>query len=266
MDIKSLTAWLSLGVATIALILSQLPPIPSYFSLPKLNLTAHSSLQIRHNFGDLVLVPFLQISNSGNAQGMVSKIELILTRKDKPSYRKHLLAQTYSPKPGTIAPYQAPVVIPFGHISVLPKETWATYISFYETPNTAWQIKTANIHARVAADIRKSWSENLSTHVHESPKISNQLFDEIKNLTDERLSSFEIGQYRLHLKLFGGNNSKPIAHKCYSLAVFDGHLSQLDAITEQYRFGTVIGFTHSFIPFSPQLGFVSELSDVECAT
>ena len=266
MDIKNFTAWLSLGVATIAIILSQLPPIPSYFSLPELNLTAHRSLQVRHNFGDLVLVSFLQISNSGNAHGTVSKIKLILTKPDDTSYRKNLLAQAYNPKPETIAPYQGPAVIPFGHISISPGETWETYIYFYETPNTAWQIKTANIHARIAADIQKSWSENLSTHTHEPLKISDKLFDEIKNLTDERLSSFEIGQYRLHLKVFGENNSKPIAHKCYSLAVFDGHLSQLDAITKQYRFGTAIGFSRPFIPFSPQLGFVSELSDVECAT
>ena len=36
--IKNVATWLSLGIAIIALVLSQLPPIPSYFALPELKI------------------------------------------------------------------------------------------------------------------------------------------------------------------------------------------------------------------------------------
>ena len=260
MDIKNLAAWLSLGIAIVALVLSQFPPIPSYFALPELKLTAHRSLQVRHYLGDLVLVPFLQISNSGKVRGTISKIELTLTKQDSPSFRKHLLAQTYYLKPETISLNQNPTPIPFGHISVPPSETWETYIDFYESPNAARRLRIAKIQGRAAAEIQKGLADK-SPLDSELAEISNELFDEIKAHTDERLSSFEIGEYRLYLKLFGESSSEPTARRCYSLTVFEGHLSRFDAITEQYRFGAGIIF-----PLPLQAGFLGDLFDVECTT
>ena len=260
MDIKNLTAWLSLGLATLALVLSQLPPIPSYFALPELDVTAHRNLKVRHYLGGLVLIPFLQINNSGKVRGTISKIELVLTKPDNSSFRRKLLAQAYYLKPQTIALNQAPTAIPFGRISVSPGETWETYIDFYEPLNAARRLEAADIQGRVAAEIQEGLADK-SALSNELVQISNELFNEIKVHTDERLSSFELGEYRLYLKLFGENNSEPAARRCYSITVFEGHLGQLDTITEQYRFGAGITF-----PFPRQAGFLGELFDVECLT
>ena len=260
MDSKNLTVWLSLGIAMIALVLSQLPPIPRYFALPKLDVTAHRNLQVRHYLGDLVLVPFLQINNSGKAQGAITKIELVLTKQDDPSFRKNLLAQAYYLKPETIALNQTPTAIPFGHISVPPSETWETYIDFYEPPSAARRLRAADIQGRVAAEIQESLADKSPLN-NELAEISNELFDEIRAHTDKRLSSFEIGEYRLYLRLFGESESEPAARRCYSLTVFEGHLSRFDAITEHYRFGAGITF-----PLPGQAGFLGDLFDVECTT
>ena len=258
MEIKNLTAWLSLGIAVTALVLSQFPPVPSYFALPELAITAHRNLQVKHHLGDLLLVPFLQINNSGKVRGTVTKIELVLTKQDNSSFRKSMLAQAYYLKPDTIALNQAPTAIPFGHISVSPGETWETYIDFYEPTNAARRLEAADIRGRVNAEIQQGLAEKLDIN-NELVYISNDLFDEIKTYTDERLSLFEIGEYRLYLELFGESNSEPTARRCYSFTVFEGHLSQLDAITEQYRFGAGITF-----PSPPQTGFLGEIFDVEC--
>ena len=259
MGIKNLTVWLSLGLAMIAVVLSQFPPIPSYFALPKLNLTAHRNLQVRHYLGDLVLTPFLQISNSGNAQGTFAKIELVLTKQDSPSFRKKLLAQFHYLMPTTVAINQTPTRIPFGQVSVSPGETWQTYIDFFEPPNTAWQLRAKNIQARVGGEIQNKLA-NRPLSDSGLVEISNKLFDEIKILTKERLSSVEIGEYRLYLKIFGDSNSEPAVQKCYSFTVFEGHLGQFDAITERYRFGAGITF-----PSQAGEGFSGDLFDVECA-
>lgn len=255
MNIRNLTAWLSLGIATIALVLSQLPPIPSYFALSELNLTVNRNLQVRQYLGDLVLTPFLQIRNSGKVRGTVSKIELVLTKQDSPSFRRNLLAQAYYLKPETISLSQTPTAIPFGYITVPPNEAWEAYIEFYEQPSAARRLETADIRGRVTTEIQESFTDN------ELAEISNELFDEIEIHTNERLSSFEIGEYRLHLKLFGESNSEPAAQGCYSLTVFEKHLNLLDGITEQYRFGFGIIF-----PPRTQPGFLGDLFDVECAT
>lgn len=260
MATKNLTAWLSLAVATVALTLSQLPPIPSYFSSPQLSLTANRILQVRHSIGDLVLVPFLQINNSGNAQGTVSRLELLLTKQDSPSFRRTLSAQAYYLKPATVALNQTPTAIPFGHIAVPAGETWETYIDFYEPPSVANRLQRADIQGRVSAEIQEGLSE-MSPYDNELAEISDELFEEIKSLADQRLKSFQIGEYTLQLKVFGDADDVPVAEKCYSLTVFQGHLSRFDAITDQYRFGAGISY-----PPPGQVGFMGDLFDTNCAS
>lgn len=258
MDIKNITTWLSLGIATIALVLSQLPSIPSYFALPELKRSVHNSLQVRHYLGDLVLVPFLQINNSGKAKGMISTIELDLAKRDRPSVRRTLVAQGYYLKPDTVALNHTPTVIPFGQIFVAAGETWETYINFYEKQDSARRIKGADIQNRVAESIQKKLGDKpYSDGV--PVEIDDELFDEIEAVSDERLSWFEIGEYKLVLKLFGEDLVHPFAQECYSLTVFEGNLNRLDAITEQYRFGVGITF-----PLPGGYGFEGELFSVEC--
>ncbi len=258
METKKLTASLTLGVATCALVLSQFAPLSSYLASPHLTLTANRNLQVRHYLGDLVCFPFVQIHNSGKAQGTISKIELVVTKEDNPSYRKTLVAQAYYLKPDTVALNQTPTAIPFGQITVDAGGTWETYIDFYETPIAARRLQAADIQARVAADIQEGLAQRLPFS-NELAEISDELFEEIKSSTDERLQSFESGEYILKLRLFADNNSDSVTEKCYSLTVFQGHLSILDAITDGYRYGAGISF-----PPAGSVGFIVDLFDTEC--
>ena len=255
MDIKSTTAWASLGIALTALVLSQFPPIPSYFASPSLELTAYNSLHVRHYLGDLVLVPYLQVNNSGTAPGKISKIELEIAKQDKPSVRKSLLAQSYYLKPDTVSLNQTPTSLPLGQVAVPPGETWETFVDFFETPNEARRVRTANIQHQVAEQIQTALA--VEQRPANSPvEISSELLDEIKTLSNAGLSWFEIGEYRLVLKLFGEHPHHPVAQQCYALTVFEGNLSQLSVITEEYRFGAGITF-----PLRNTSGFVGNLSE-----
>ena len=185
-------------------------------------------------------------------------MELELVKQDEPSFRRNLVAQAYYLKPETIALNHTPTAIPFGQISVPPGETWETYIDFYEPPNAARRIKGADIQGRVAGELQEKLADKPLLD-NKLVEINDELFDEIKNLSNEKLSWFEIGEYKLVLELFGEDNPHPLAQKCYSLTVFEGNLSRLGAITEQYRFGAGIAF-----PPSGLIGFVGDLFSVDC--
>lgn len=259
MDTKNLTSWLSLGIAIVAIVLSQLPPIASFFAVSQLTLTANRSLQAHHYLGDLILTPFLQINNSGNAQATISRIELIITKQDDSSFQKDLLAQTYYPTPEAIAPNESPTMIPFGRIPISPSEFWENYVTFFEPISAARRSQIEQIGQRVDEEIDLALANELPSN-NEPVTISDDLFDEIKSLSDERLS-FEIGEYTLHLKLYIEDDPETAAETCYSLTIFDGDVTRFDAITEEYRIGMWILF-----PGQNRWTFTGELDDVVCMT
>ena len=234
MNTKNLSAWLSLGVATLALVLSQFSPIPSYFALPKLDFTVHKMLRISHALGEPILFPFLYINNSGNAQGSVSKIELVLTRLDS-SFSKTFVAESYSQPEASVSFFNNPELsIPFGHIGISPGETWEGYIHFHEPFNLEQQNKNSEISRQMQEEFQEHFAGG---QISGRFTFSEDLFRAIKKLTNDRLKSFGIGQYKIHLKIFDKSHTDPIVQHCHSFIIFDEPLKWFDKITETYRFG-----------------------------
>jgi len=257
MFLKSLTAWLSLVVAVIALVLSQFPPIPSYFASPHISFTA-KGLHIKHSLGLLSLTPYLHINNSGKARSTISKIELILAKQNHLSFRRTLFAQFYYLEPSTLALNQAPTPIPFSNIAIPSGETWGAYVDFHKSLSNAEKIQFADISEKVNEEIQAGFS-NKPPSVKELVKISDDLFGKIKSISDEQLESFQVGQYTLRFNLFDDSNSEIVAKKCYSFAVFEHHLNIIRTITDQYQTGAGILF------MTPaQKGFYVDLVDTNC--
>ena len=143
----------------------------------------------------------------------------------------------------TVAFNQIPIPEkPFVTISVPPGKTWETYARFYKTPDVAGQAETKKI------------ADRFNEEIQSSSKISGKLVKEIKILTEKKLQSFKIGEYRVSLRLFDETNSEPAAQKCYSFTVFDYHLKQFATITDHIRPGI----------FPGQGKFSIDLSDAEC--
>ena len=251
MSSKNLIGWLSLGVATIAFGFSQFPPISSYFATPKLNVSVDKTLKINHNFIGLVLVPFVHISNSGNARGSFSRMNIELTRPQDSSFKKKIfVAQTYSKTKTTDSNKQI-LKTPLLNVSLSPDENWEAYIDFLEPFTTAQQIESREMFNHIDQEIRKHSPERQS---NKQTKWSEDLFNEIKSHVKEQLKSFPIGMYKLHLKIFDKKNTEPAAQQCRSFIVHESHLKDLNKLTEQYRY---IG-RNSFLD-----GVNFELSDCE---
>jgi hypothetical protein len=257
MEKRSITAWLSLGVSVVAVVLSQLPPLRTFVSSAKLDVDLNRNLQVRHIVGDIDLLPYVQISNSGSAPGVIGTIEIIITRKDTPSFKKVLTAQSYFLKPTSVGLNQTPTAIPFGRIAVPPHETWDTYAEFFETPSSARRIEMARMQSNVSLQIQDALKA-ISPPNTKLAEISDELFTELSSNANARLKDFTIGEYILRARVLS-TESQLLTEKCYTFAVYEGHISQLNAITEQYRYGAGITF-----PPPGQVGFLADLYDLSC--
>lgn len=258
MEKKSITAWLSLAVSVVAVILSQLPPLRTFISSAELDIDLNRNLQIRHIVGDIDLLPYVQISNSGSAPGVIGTIELVVTRKDTPSFKKVLTAQSYFLKPTSVGLNQTPTAIPFGRIAVPPHETWDTYAEFFETPSSARRIEIARMQSKVSEQIQDA-IKMISPPNSKLAEISPELFSELSSNANARLKDFSIGEYILRARVLSTEVSQVLAEKCYTFAVYEGHISQLNAITEQYVYGAGIAY-----PPPGQVGFSADLYDFSC--
>ncbi|MDD9824786.1 MAG: hypothetical protein OXU43_06415 [Gammaproteobacteria bacterium] len=268
MKTKHISTWLSFTVAVLALTLSQLPPIPSYFASPDLSLTV-KGLRVNQFLGNLLLHPFLQINNSGKSLVTVSKIELILTKQAPPVFEKTFSAEFY--QEASTLPYGLPAGFhaqtPFGNIVILPDEVWNTYVHFQEKLDDATRIQHGKIMAKISSEALENYSNGpfLGPYYYD---LSDELFREFKSRSDALLNLFLIGQYNIRLKVFDDSNLASVTEKCYSFTVFDGHLDNIKVTTAMQRIhpqGRV-----SLYPLGPlgplgQKGFYVELVDMDCA-
>ena len=236
----------------------------SYHASPEFELIVYSPIKVHHYFGEIILSPFLQIKNSGDAEGTVSKIELVISKQDGSSYKKNLRVRSYYPTPGAISPGQFSVQIPFGNISIQPGKIWEAYVDFFKAPDVSMRGNIADFRARVSSEIQESQIQrsNMQHRANKKiPTISDGLFNNIKTYTEDRLSTFKIGQYSLHLKLYSKQERDPelAFQKCYLLTVFEGDMLQMGRITAKYRYGEGIIFPNFSNP-----GFMGDINNVEC--
>lgn len=254
------TALASLGIALLAIVLSQLRPLYTYFDTAEFSMTIHQSLQVRHYLGEIFIVPYVRIKNSGGAGGYISRIELRLTRKDNPSYTQELTAQSYYLKPETVGMNQAPTQIPFGDISVGPGESWDFYVEFFQTPTSEKRIQFAELKSRVQSEIQREL-DALPPDAQKLVEISDSLFEELGSISTSGLKSFEIGEYSVEFGVIADGGRNPVNRMCYTLTIFEGHIERLQAIIEGYRIGAGL-----IIPPIGKVGFTTNLFESECPT
>ncbi len=252
---RGIVPWVSLAVAILALILSQLHPLYTYLDKPKLKADLHSNMLVTHYLGDLFFTPYVKITNVGRASGTVTRIELLVEKRDNPAFRKRMPAQTYFLKPEALGAGQIPTRVPFGQISIASSASWESYVEFFVTPTAAKRIKADEFQKRIHSEFGV-----FNPFGSSRPTISKELYQEITRLSEDELRTFDIGEYYL-LALFWTDDKKdPAIRRGYTFTVFDGHLARLRAVTEGYRFGEMLVRP----PLGPP-GFNTDLSAIDDA-
>ena len=109
-------------VATLALILSQLPPVHLLFRRCRLDVEPYSRIHLTHKVGNPNAQLHLILTNVGGRSVKVKEINLKFTRDGKDV--AFLPAQNYLQNPGDKA------TVLFTSFSLKPKEEWAHIVNF----------------------------------------------------------------------------------------------------------------------------------------
>ena len=263
MNEKKISA-ISLIAAVVAVVLSQFRPLYTYLDKPKLTSTVAPMLQIYHQWGFISVTPFLQFKNSGNASGTISRIELLLEKKDDPRFHLRLQALSYFLKPSTVSTGQIVTSVPFADIQLGPGETWEAYVTLGLIPPKAEQVKIADFKLQIYQQIQATLAKRPFTPFDSAPKkIDERLFGRVRGLVDRNMSGFGVGEYNL-LLVFEDDLSKVLfITKCYNISVYEADMKFLSEITNQYKMGAGVYF-----PSQSQLaqGFYTPLIEISDET
>ncbi|AJR08640.1 hypothetical protein C9J03_22245 [Photobacterium gaetbulicola] len=243
-DEKKISA-ASMIIAFLALILSQFKPIYQYFESAEIELKLASHIQIGQSLGNLILMPFFQIKNSGSSHGYVRDIGFYIENTDLPNIQKKIPVQQYYLKPTTISAGQIPTRLPMGDISVATGEGWEAYIEIFDQPSPLILQEFSVIQAAVATELLPK----------NKTKISDELYGKISSIVSRNMSWFKEGKYRVLFVLREDPNDKPIIKQAYSFTVTTQDIELLNEVTNRFRYGEFI-----VNPPKTQNGFFSRLS------
>ena len=132
-------------VAALALILSQIPPLPVLFRRAAVTLQPYDRLNATHYLGNPNVNLHVQLINTGGRAVRVSSLALELTRDDSRKMTKP--AQTFSRADGTAGSF---IFTPF--TLELGRE-WVNFVSFYAVFNTADERESKRLTKDLRTDI-----------------------------------------------------------------------------------------------------------------
>lgn len=251
----SLAAWLSLSIATAAVVLSQLPPIRSYFASAQMEVSAGRQVYIEHVYGHIVLQPLIQFINKGSAVGRVRSLRATLGTIDGGATLS-LWGDFYFDLPTSVGSGHSVVPRALLDIDVGPTSTWKRHVrlSRRNSDNELEELMGAKrriwnelsrdfdaMLARTAAlDLARPVASGTETversTVAAIPAIGDALFREIVEDVDRRLAPFGRGNFVLRLEA-RGEGDVAVGTSCYKFALSSEHRRALDMITVGYKTG-----------------------------
>jgi hypothetical protein len=143
--LKNPEVWSAL-IAVLALILSQLPPLPQLLAGEKIQLTLRDRLGIFHFLGNLSVQFFVDIENIGNVSVPIRAIDCYIV--DQQNRTLPVPVQNYFSRAASVSGFQD---IPFSPISLKPGEHWAELVRCYNDWSESQEREQSNIVSNMVA-------------------------------------------------------------------------------------------------------------------
>lgn len=247
------TAWLSLFVAVAAVVLSQLPPIRSYFASASFQLSVGSTIYVEHTLGYIMLQPNVQLANGGDAQGKISSLKASLSGGH--GVELSLLGQYYIEPPNVVGIAERIVPMQFMGTFVPPGGKWEKHVRFFERLRDSDRLAFERTRRIVQNEINAAPISPI-TNLRE---ISDASFDAIAEKVNRKLAPFAHGEFHLELEAHDDNGDL-VAQSCYRFFLGDEQKHALDQITEGYRIGQSLLF-----PPLTEVGVYADLHGADCS-
>ncbi len=213
-------------VASIAVILSQIPPIHVLLKRARLDLEVYSKISITHKVGNPNLQLHLVLNNIGGRKIRVKSIEIHLSRDGKDLVVLPALnyLQQQSSKENLL----------FTAFSLKPNDEWGHIVNFLNYFGREDEKRYQEIEGNMLADYRKNKSstQNKDENIHEHPSA---LVESAQSFYNEKFI-WSPGEYQMKVKVNTDNEAADLL-KTYRFSVFESQTSTLSAITEYFKYG-----------------------------
>jgi len=223
----NLSFW-SVVVATIAIILSQIPPIKELLKKAKLDLEVYSKISVTHKLGNPNLQLHLMLTNIGGRKIRIKDISVIISREGKEL--AILPAQNY------LQNQNDQNALLFTTFSLSPNQEWAHIINFLNIFNREEEKKYQSIEGAMITDYREKFKE-LDTEPEKDHMIEHE-----KELVDKAFAFYnskqiwKSGEYNMKVNIATTDHVADIS-KNYRFTLFESHAEQLSEITKSYKYG-----------------------------
>lgn len=228
MNLLNNWAFWAVVVATISVLLSQMPPIHQILKGAKLDLEIHNRISITHKIGNPNLQIYLLLSNVGGKRVKVIGINAVISRNE--SHKIVLPAQNFYPKK-----IDQDAVI-FTRFNLDPKEEWehtTIFLKYFDRDEEKAYLKMENdLRADYKIHKEKSKISDDNLEMYEHPK---KLVAPVFEFYEQKYF-WKAGEYTMSINVITDNPSTNIT-KIYRFTVFESHEEMLNSVKDYYKYG-----------------------------
>ncbi|BBO93207.1 hypothetical protein [Desulfosarcina ovata] len=234
---------ISIAIAASAVVLSQFPPIYTYFEKAKIEIGRNPQIHIGHSYGNIGITKQITIKNMGDKSGEIEKIRIFVCLKNKIENGVLFPAKYYLKKEiDSFMMNRAKINI--SEFFLNPNSSWDETTVFFNEFNHTNQEQYRNI-AEKALSERNKWEWNLRHEKnmdddaiidYESAhpmKFSDQLSQDIQKYIELRLKWFVKGEY--YLVEYITHNGE-VTTTYYTFSVSNSTLRALQKISKSHNY------------------------------
>lgn len=221
------TFW-AVVIATIALILSQLPPLSDFLKRAKLDLELFSRILINHKVGNPNVHVNLVLSNIGGKSIRIKAATIVLRREGKDIAYLTTLGYLRNPNDATSN-------VLFTPFSLKPRDDWSYSVQFYRAISREEEKKFRTAQTDLRENIQKKRAvledKDKSKVVEADPEFVTPLLDIFR-----ALFICKPGEYEMQLSV-DTVPERARVQKTFRFTLFESDSFELMKISEDYKFG-----------------------------
>lgn len=232
----SLWTAISSIVAIIALILSQIPPIKTWFKIKKPLITTSPSLSISHYFGSPDIILYISLENESSQPIKIKKMELSI---------KKLRYEVITIDAFTVfEKLDSPIQKAFSPFTIKSESEWSHNVKFF----SPFKNSDEKEYKRLFYDTRDHFNKKQKLAQNEKTEsIINQtqpteIPDNLSRELDEFYKSnifWEEGDYEITLNIITGDNSTSSSTN-FSILLLERDIIELNDVFSRYKYGNTI--------------------------
>ena len=252
-NVKNPNFWsaLSVLVATIALILTQFPPIPQVIRGTSVKITVSETIDLWHDLGNIGLSAFLDIQNDGGKTVNIDRIECVILEKDTGNIftfpvRTYQGGQLDSSL-GAIS--LRSVNFSLGTITLEPDQHWSAYVNCYDFFTRSELEQVNNIKIQIQSDVAEKLDQ-LPADERETAwvEIDDQLYQEAVDFFNKKFELTNEGNYQLFIRAVS-DSGYTLRLLGFDFTLFKSNIQTLQSLTEKdYKFGSGIIYRTRYAP------------------